>query len=180
MAQNAFSLQNVCKPFVFALVCDALGPDEAERLRGVDATGLPFNSVMDLELLEYDVGGGTPRRLPWRGAVAHARALARNAGPGLLVNADRMRANLEALQGLVFSERLARVVAREMDRASAQALVDDWSSLAVKERRHLRDVALAARPSLAAHIDDVFSLDALVKELAPVLDETLVGVPTDF
>ena len=98
---------------------------------------------------------------------------------GLIVNADRMKANLEALQGLVFSERLARVLARDMDRASAQALVDDWSSLAVKDRRHLKDVALAARPSLAAHIEDVFSLDALVKELAPVLDETLAGVPTE-
>jgi 3-carboxy-cis,cis-muconate cycloisomerase len=97
----------------------------------------------------------------------------------LVVNADRMKANLEALQGLVFSERLARVLAREMDRASAQALVDDWSSLAVKDRRHLKDVALAARPSLAAHIEDVFSLDALVKELAAVLDETLTGVPGD-
>jgi 3-carboxy-cis,cis-muconate cycloisomerase len=95
---------------------------------------------------------------------------------GLVVNADRMKANLEALQGLVFSERLARVVAREMDRASAQALVEDWSSLAVKERRHLKDVALAARPSLAAHVDEVFSLDALVKELAPVLDEVLTVV----
>jgi 3-carboxy-cis,cis-muconate cycloisomerase len=98
---------------------------------------------------------------------------------GLVVNADRMKANLEALQGLVFSERLSRVVAREMDRASAQALVDDWSAQAVKERRHLKDVALAARPSLATYIDDVFSLEALVKELAPVLDETLAGVPTD-
>jgi len=71
------------------------------------------------------------------------------------------------------------VLGREMDRASAQALVDDWSSLAVKDRRHLKDVVLAARPSLAADIDDVFSLDALVKELAPVLDETLAGVPAD-
>ena len=29
---------------------------------------------------------------------------------GLVVNADRMKANLDALQGLVFSERLARLV----------------------------------------------------------------------
>lgn len=43
--------------------------------------------LMDLELLAYDVGGGTPARLPWRGVAAHARAFARNAGPGLAVNA---------------------------------------------------------------------------------------------
>jgi len=104
-------------------------------------------------------------------------ALERIAG-GLVVNAERMKANLESLQGLVFSERLARVIARDTDRASAQALVDDWSTAAVRERRHLKDVALAARPALAGQIDDVFSLEAIVTELAPVLDETLAGIPS--
>ncbi len=102
-------------------------------------------------------------------------ALERIAG-GLVVNAERMKANLESLQGLVFSERLARLVARDTDRASALALVDDWSAVAVREHRHLRDVAVAARPSLAGEIDDVFSLDALVTELAPIVDETLTGI----
>jgi 3-carboxy-cis,cis-muconate cycloisomerase len=92
---------------------------------------------------------------------------------GLVVNPERMKANVEALQGLVFSERLARLLAREMDRASALALVDDWSGQAVKERRQLRDVALAARPALAGAIDGVFSLESVVTELAPVLDEVL-------
>ena len=68
---------------------------------------------------------------------------------GLVVNAGRMKTNLDALQGLVFSERLARLIAGDTDRASAQALVDDWSAVAVAEHRHLRDVALAARPGLA-------------------------------
>lgn len=92
---------------------------------------------------------------------------------GLVVNAERMKANLESLHGLVFSERLARVLARDTDRANAQALVDDWSTVAVGERRHLRDVAIAARPSLAGQIQEVFSLEAIVTELAPVLEETL-------
>jgi len=105
-------------------------------------------------------------------------ALERIAG-GLVVNPERMKANLEALQGLVFSERLARLIARETDRASALALVDDWSAVAVKERRHLKDVAVAARPSLAGHIDGVFSFEAVVAELVPVLDETLAGLPSD-
>jgi 3-carboxy-cis,cis-muconate cycloisomerase len=95
---------------------------------------------------------------------------------GLVVNPDRMKANLEALQGLVFSERLARVLARDTDRAGALALVDDWSAVAVKERRHLRDVALAARPALAGQIDGVFSLETVVTELAPALDEVLAEV----
>jgi glutaminase len=49
-AVHPFSIQSVAKPFVFALVCDALGPDEARRRLGVDATGLPFDSVMAIEL----------------------------------------------------------------------------------------------------------------------------------
>ncbi len=96
-----------------------------------------------------------------------------------MVNAERMKANLEALQGLVFSERLARLLARDMDRVSALALVDDWSAAAVKEHRQLRDVALAARPALAGSIDGVFSLDAIVRELAPVLDEVLGEIASD-
>jgi 3-carboxy-cis,cis-muconate cycloisomerase len=95
---------------------------------------------------------------------------------GLVVNAEKMKANLEALGGLVFSERLARLIARETDRASAQALVDDWSGVAVRDRRNLKEVARAARPSLAGEIDTVFSLEAVVAELAPVLEETLSGV----
>jgi glutaminase len=47
---HAFSIQSVSKPFVFGLVCEAFGPDEAERRLGVDATGQPFNSVMAVEL----------------------------------------------------------------------------------------------------------------------------------
>lgn len=49
-AEVPFSIQSVSKPFVFALVCDALGAEEAAERVGVDATGLPFNSVMAVEL----------------------------------------------------------------------------------------------------------------------------------
>ncbi|GGF23746.1 glutaminase A [Subtercola lobariae] len=45
-----FSIQSVSKPFVFALVCDVLGADEARKRIGVNNTGLPFNSVMAIEL----------------------------------------------------------------------------------------------------------------------------------
>lgn len=45
-----FSIQSIAKPFVFALVCQALGGGEARRKIGVNSTGLPFNSVMAIEL----------------------------------------------------------------------------------------------------------------------------------
>lgn len=49
-ADVPFSIQSASKPFVFALVCDTLGAEEAARRLGVDATGLPFNSIMAVEL----------------------------------------------------------------------------------------------------------------------------------
>jgi glutaminase len=49
-ADRTFSIQSVSKPFVFALVCEALGPARSAELLGVDATGLPFNSIMAFEL----------------------------------------------------------------------------------------------------------------------------------
>jgi glutaminase len=51
-AQHEFSIQSISKAFVFALVCDALGHDEAHDRLGVNATGLGFNSVMAIELNE--------------------------------------------------------------------------------------------------------------------------------
>ena len=45
-----FSIQSIAKPFVFALVCQALGGSEARGKIGVNSTGLPFNSVMAIEL----------------------------------------------------------------------------------------------------------------------------------
>jgi len=47
-----FSIQSIAKPFVFALVCQALGGGEARKRIGVNSTGLPFNSVMAVELNE--------------------------------------------------------------------------------------------------------------------------------
>jgi glutaminase len=40
-----FALMSVSKPFVFALVCQVLGPVDARARLGVNATGLPFNSL---------------------------------------------------------------------------------------------------------------------------------------
>jgi glutaminase len=47
---HPFTIQSVAKPFVFALVCEALGHAEVRQRLGVNATGLPFDSVMAVEL----------------------------------------------------------------------------------------------------------------------------------
>jgi len=51
-AGTAFSIQSVSKPFVFALVCEAIGYESARRRLGVNSTGFPFNSLMAVELNE--------------------------------------------------------------------------------------------------------------------------------
>ena len=47
---TAFSIQSVSKPFVFALVCEALGYAQARRHLGVNGTGFPFDSLVAVEL----------------------------------------------------------------------------------------------------------------------------------
>jgi glutaminase len=44
-----FSIQSAGKPFVFALVCQAIGVEEARKKIGVNATGMRFNSIVALE-----------------------------------------------------------------------------------------------------------------------------------
>lgn len=61
-----FTIMSVAKPFVFALVCAALGPEELRRTIGVNATGLPFNSVSAIE--RGDAGHTNPMVNP--GAIA--------------------------------------------------------------------------------------------------------------
>ncbi len=51
-AEVDFTIQSISKLFVFALVCDVLGPAEARRRLGVNSTGMPFDSVMGVELNE--------------------------------------------------------------------------------------------------------------------------------
>jgi len=40
-----FSIMSVSKPFLFALICETIGREEARAKLGANATGLPFNSL---------------------------------------------------------------------------------------------------------------------------------------
>jgi len=55
-SEHEFLIMSVSKPFVFALVCEALGAEGGRDRLGVNATGLPFNS---LEALERSADGRT-------------------------------------------------------------------------------------------------------------------------
>lgn len=62
----AFSIQSVSKPFVFALICQAIGEDAAREKLGANSTGLPFNSVVAIER----TGDGTTNPMVNAGAIA--------------------------------------------------------------------------------------------------------------
>ena len=55
-ADHEFTIMSLSKPFVFALVCEQLGPEVMRARVGVNGTGLPFNS---LEAVERSADGRT-------------------------------------------------------------------------------------------------------------------------
>lgn len=75
-------------------------------------------------------------------ALAHAQRIA----DGLVVDRNRMAANIEASGGLVLAEAASFALAAHMPRADAQVLVKDAAAEALASGRHLVDV-------LAGHCD---------------------------
>jgi glutaminase len=65
-AEVEFTIMSVSKPFVFALVCQAHGPQRARERLGVNSTGLPFDS---LEAIERS-GDGRTNPMVNPGAIA--------------------------------------------------------------------------------------------------------------
>jgi 3-carboxy-cis,cis-muconate cycloisomerase len=97
------------------------------------------------------------------GALAHGCAIAE----GMTVDTTRMRANLDATQGLILAEAVMMALARAMGRDIAHHALQEASSRALAERRHLADV-LAEDARVAAHLDGA----SLRRILAP---ETYLG-----
>lgn len=63
--EHQFSIMSVSKPFLFALVCETIGPEEARAKLGANATGLPFNSLTAIER-----GDGLTNPMVNAGAIA--------------------------------------------------------------------------------------------------------------
>lgn len=55
--KSTFSIQSVSKPFTLALLIDEQGFDVVQKKIGVDATGLPFNSIIAIEQNEEHRAG---------------------------------------------------------------------------------------------------------------------------
>jgi len=63
---HEFSIMSVSKPFIFALVCELIGPDEARAKLGANATGRSFNSLAAIEAMP----GGITNPMVNAGAIA--------------------------------------------------------------------------------------------------------------
>jgi glutaminase len=106
-SRSLFTVMSVAKPFVFALVCQHLGIDPVRALVGVNATGLPFDSVAAIERdpaarTNPMVNAGaiaTTSLVPGQSAPARWRFLAdglsRFAGRSLTVAEDVLASALE-------------------------------------------------------------------------------------
>jgi 3-carboxy-cis,cis-muconate cycloisomerase len=62
--------------------------------------------------------------------------------PGLQVDTTRMRENLEATHGLIFSEAVAMALGDRLGKMPAHLLVEGACKKAFAEKRHLKDVLL--------------------------------------
>jgi adenylosuccinate lyase len=89
---------------------------------------------------------------------------------GLVVDGERMRRNLDAGHGLVFSHRLLlALIEAGVARDEAYRVVQRHAMLAWEEERDFRAI-VAADPAIASRVDldDVFDLDATVRHVDTV------------
>jgi 3-carboxy-cis,cis-muconate cycloisomerase len=75
------------------------------------------------------------------------KALADAAQQGLEVHPDRMRANIDALDGLVSAEAVVKVFAKHIGKAKAHALLETLSAQVTTRGVHLRELCLAVLQS---------------------------------
>ena len=91
---------------------------------------------------------------------------------GLVVRTERMRRNLDASHGLVFSHRLLlALVESGLQRDDAYRLVQGHAMKAWEEERDFREL-VAADPAIGDRVDldGVFDLDATVRHVDTVFD----------
>jgi 3-carboxy-cis,cis-muconate cycloisomerase len=105
--------------------------------------------------------------------------------PVLEIDSAKMRENLEITRGLIFAEALQMALAEPMGRGAAHEYVRAASKIAVKENRHLRDVAKSdleiSKHLSATEIDRLFDpaeyLGVANQLIDRVLDDFALRVP---
>jgi adenylosuccinate lyase len=128
----------------------------ARLLRGYATAGLENVALWH----ERDISHSAVERVTLPDATIlldYAHHLARRVAEGMVVDADRMRANLEATNGALFSQRaLLALVATGRSRDEAYRLVQENAQRAWDSGTHLRELLAQAAPEL--DLDAVFDL----------------------
>ncbi|HSO48981.1 MAG TPA: adenylosuccinate lyase, partial [Acidimicrobiia bacterium] len=144
----------------------------ARILRGYSQVGLENVALWH----ERDISHSSAERvvLPDASIALHYRLVKfTDLIANLVVDADRMSANLAASRGLVFSQAvLLALVETGMTRDQAYRIVQRHSMVAWSEARDLRDL-LAADPEVPLGDDALetcFSLERVVESTRPVFD----------
>lgn len=136
---------------------------------------------------ERGLGNWQAELAEWPGLFISAEAAVRNlrlAFEGLEVHEGRMRANIGALQGLIFAEELVHCLARELGRPEARAWVDRLCAEALDGRGSLPErLAEAAQhqpevvgPALLEQAMAVFSVERAVEPARDRVREALPGL----
>src|SRR5262249_47934832 len=108
-----------------ALVSALLAAMTQEHERGLGGWQAEWETVPEILLLTS-------------GALSQMRHLI----GGLRVDAERMRANLDATRGLIYAEAVSTALARAMGHAAAHKQVERACRQALEEGRQLREVVL--------------------------------------
>ncbi len=123
---------------------------------------------------ERGLGGWQAELAEWPAlflATHGSLAALADAAAGLVVDAARMRANIERQRGTVFAEAAAALLAPTLGKTQAQALLARLSAQAIADDTDLRTL-LRAEPALAAidagAIDAAFDIDAAARHAAGV------------
>lgn len=114
------------------------------------------SSFLSAMLQEHErAAGGWQAEWPIIAAVIQntglALALMADVAEGITVNAERMKANIVATQGLIFAERASMLLGKKIGRDRAHDLLREASTKAVSAKRNLGEV-LAEMPEIAAHL----------------------------
>jgi 3-carboxy-cis,cis-muconate cycloisomerase len=100
--------------------------------------------------------GGWQAEWPTISAIVQSTGLAvasmAEVAEGLMVDAERMRANIAATNGVVFAERAMILLGKALGRDVAHRVLEEATRRSVAQERHLADV-LAEMPEVTSHLD---------------------------
>jgi 3-carboxy-cis,cis-muconate cycloisomerase len=145
-----------------ALVSLLLAAMPQEHERGLGGWQAEWETVPEILLLTS-------------GALAQMRHII----AGLRVDADRMRANLDATRGLIYAEAVSTALARVVGHSAAHNLVERACRQALEEGRHLQQVVLSdaeiAGHVPAAELKSLFDPRLHVQAAARLVDRALAA-----